>query len=52
MISQRVSDGVITRVIGKWLNAGVLDGDKRLYPGKGTHQGGLCDMLHKPPYAQ
>ena len=42
MLSRRVSDGVITRVIGKWLNAGVMDGDKRLYPEKGTPQGGLC----------
>ena len=39
MVSRRVSDGVITRVIGKWLNAGVMDGDKREYPGKGTPQG-------------
>jgi len=45
MLSRRVSDGVITRVIGKWLNAGVMDGDKRLYPGKGTPQGGVISPL-------
>jgi group II intron reverse transcriptase/maturase len=45
MISRRVSDGVITRVIGKWLNAGVMDGDKREYPGKGTPQGGVISPL-------
>jgi group II intron reverse transcriptase/maturase len=45
MISRRVSDGVITRVIGKWLNAGVVDGDKRLYPEKGTPQGGVISPL-------
>ena len=45
MISRRVSDGVITRVIGKWLNAGVMDGDKRLYPEKGTPQGGVISPL-------
>ena len=42
MLSQRVSDGVINRVIGKWLNAGVMDDGKRLYPEKGSPQGGLC----------
>jgi group II intron reverse transcriptase/maturase len=45
MISRRVSDGVITRVIGKWLNAGVMDGGQRLYPGKGTPQGGVISPL-------
>jgi group II intron reverse transcriptase/maturase len=45
MLGRRVSDGVITRVIGKWLNAGALDGDKREYPGKGTPQGGVISPL-------
>jgi group II intron reverse transcriptase/maturase len=45
MLSRRVSDGVITRVIGKWLNAGVMDGSKREYPGKGTPQGGVISPL-------
>jgi len=45
MISRRVSDGVITRVIGKWLKAGVMDGNKRVYPGKGTPQGGVISPL-------
>jgi len=45
MLSQRVSDGVINRVIGKWLNAGVMDGDQRLYPEKGTPQGGVISPL-------
>jgi group II intron reverse transcriptase/maturase len=45
MISRRVSDGVITRVIGKWLNAGVMEGDRREYPGKGTPQGGVISPL-------
>jgi group II intron reverse transcriptase/maturase len=50
MISRRVSDGVITRIIGKWLNAGVsnlrfADGDKCLYPGRGTPQGGVISPL-------
>jgi len=45
MLSRRVSDGVIMRVIGKWLNAGVMDGDKRIYPEKGTPQGGVISPL-------
>ena len=45
MLSRRVSDGVITRVIGKWLNAGVMEGEKREYPEKGTPQGGVISPL-------
>jgi len=45
MICRRVSDGVITRIIGKWLNAGVMDGRRRMYPEKGTPQGGVISPL-------
>jgi group II intron reverse transcriptase/maturase len=45
MLSRRVSDGVVTRIIGKWLNTGVMDGDKLEYPGKGTPQGGVISPL-------
>jgi len=45
MVSRRVSDGVITRIIGKWLNAGVMDAGKRMYPEKGTPQGGVISPL-------
>jgi len=45
MLSRRVSDGVITRIIGKWLNAGVMDGGQRIYPGKGSPQGGVISPL-------
>ena len=45
MVSRRVSDGVITRIIGKWLNAGVMDGGQRIYPEKGTPQGGVISPL-------
>ena len=45
MLRRRVSDGVITRVIGKWLNAGVMDGKQRLHPEKGTPQGGVISPL-------
>ncbi|MDR0497029.1 MAG: group II intron reverse transcriptase/maturase [Treponema sp.] len=45
MLSRRVSDGVITRIVGKWLNAGVMDGGKHEHPGKGTPQGGVISPL-------
>ena len=45
MLCLRVSDGVITRVIGKWLNAGVMDAGQRIYPEKGTPQGGVISPL-------
>jgi len=45
MLRRRVSDGVITRIIGKWLNAGVMDGNRKEYPGKGTPQGGVISPL-------
>jgi len=40
-IKQRVNDGGILRLIGKWLNAGVLEGEILRYPEKGTPQGGV-----------
>ena len=45
MLYQRVSDRVITRIIGKWLNAGVMDAGKLEYPGKGTPQGGVISPM-------
>ena len=52
ILKQRVNDGGLLRYIGKWLNAGVVDGKSLSYPKKGTPQGGLCKALHKPPYAK
>jgi RNA-directed DNA polymerase len=45
ILAKRVRDGVLTRLIGKWLNAGVLDGQKLSYPEKGTPQGGVISPL-------
>ena len=45
VIRQRVNDGGILRLIGKWLNAGVLDGEELFYPEKGTPQGGVMTPL-------
>jgi group II intron reverse transcriptase/maturase len=44
-LDQRVRDGVIRRVIGKWLNAGVMEDGAMSYPEKGTPQGGVISPL-------
>lgn len=40
IIKQRVNDGGLIRYIGKWLNAGVHEGDVLTYSDKGTPQVG------------
>jgi group II intron reverse transcriptase/maturase len=44
-IEKKVNDGGIMRLIGKWLNAGVLDGGNMIYPDKGTPQGGVASPM-------
>lgn len=44
-LSKRVRDGVIKRVIGKWLKAGVMYDGAISYPDKGTPQGGVLSPL-------
>lgn len=44
-LQRRVSDGVITRLVDKWLKAGVLDQGTKLYPEEGTPQGGSISPL-------
>jgi RNA-directed DNA polymerase len=44
-LRHRVRDGVITRLIGKWLNAGVLEQGVVHYPEAGTPQGGSISPL-------
>jgi RNA-directed DNA polymerase len=41
ILKRRVSDGVLLRLIGKWLNAGVLEDGELSYPERGTPQGGV-----------
>jgi group II intron reverse transcriptase/maturase len=41
ILRQRVRDGVLLRLIGKWLNAGVLEEGRLSYPEAGTPQGGV-----------
>ena len=44
-LDQRVRDGVLRRVIHKWLKAGVMDAGEIQYPEKGTPQGGVISPL-------
>jgi group II intron reverse transcriptase/maturase len=44
-IRQRVNDGGILRLIGKWLNAGVVENGEVFYPERGTPQGGVISPV-------
>ena len=41
LIRLKVNDGGIIRLIGKWLNAGVMEDNRTTYPNEGTPQGGV-----------
>lgn len=45
MLQRRVRDGVILRLIGKWLNAGVLENGEVSRSESGTPQGGVISPL-------
>jgi group II intron reverse transcriptase/maturase len=45
VVRQRVNDGVITRLIGKWLNAGIMEDGNLHYSESGTPQGGVISPL-------
>jgi len=45
MLRRRVRDGVLLRLIGKWLNAGVLEAGELSHPEGGTPQGGVASPL-------
>lgn len=45
ILSHRVRDGVILRLIGKWLNAGVMEGLVLSHPEAGTPQGGVVSPI-------
>ena len=45
LLDLRVRDGVIRRLIGKWLHAGVLERGQLSYPEHGTPQGGVISPL-------
>jgi len=44
-VSQRIRDGVIRCLIGKWLNAGVMEDGNIMYSDEGTPQGGVISPL-------
>jgi RNA-directed DNA polymerase len=45
ILRRRIRDRVLLRLIGKWLNAGVLEGSILSYPDEGTPQGGVISPL-------
>lgn len=45
ILRRRVHDGVLLRLIGKWLNAGVLEDGGITYPDAGSPQGGVISPL-------
>jgi RNA-directed DNA polymerase len=45
IVSRRVTDGVLLRLISKWLHAGVMEGGELHYPAAGTPQGGVISPL-------
>lgn len=45
ILRMRINDGAIIRLIGKWLHAGVVEGDLITYPEKGTPQGGVISPV-------
>ena len=45
LLGRRIGDRVLLRLIGKWLNAGVLEGASLSHPDEGTPQGGVISPL-------
>jgi group II intron reverse transcriptase/maturase len=45
IIQQRIRDGVLLRLIGKWLNAGVQEAGCLSYPEAGSPQGGVISPM-------
>ncbi len=45
ILRQRIRDGVLLRLIGKWLHAGVMEGGNVTRPKAGTPQGGVVSPI-------
>jgi len=45
LLQKRVKDGVIVRLVAKWLKAGVLEAGSLSYPETGTPQGGVISPI-------
>ncbi len=52
IISHTIKDGDVISLIRKYLVSGVMVSGKYEDTPVGTAQGGLCEALHKPPYAE
>ena len=50
ILAQRIRDGVITRLLGKWLNAGVMEDGSTSYNEQGVPQGGVLSPLMSNVY--
>ncbi len=44
-LQQRIRDGVVLRLIGKWLNAGVMEDGAVTHPAAGSPQGGVISPV-------
>lgn len=44
-LDQRIKDGVIRKMIDKWLKAGIFENGQVVYPEEGTPQGGIISPL-------
>ena len=49
-LQQRIRDGVVLRLIGKWLHAGVLEEGQLHFPETGSPQGGVISPLFSNVY--
>lgn len=45
LVGQRIGDGVVLRLLSKWLHAGVMEEGQVHYPEAGTPQGGVISPL-------
>lgn len=45
LLARRVTDGIVRRLIDKWLKAGVLEEGQLYYPDAGTPEGGVISPL-------
>ncbi len=45
LVGQRIGDGVVLRLLSKWLHAGVMEEGRLHYPEAGTPQGGVISPL-------
>jgi RNA-directed DNA polymerase len=47
LLSHRLKDKNIMRLINQWLKVGIVDGESMHHNRSGTPQGGICKALHK-----